>query len=118
MASGSFAVTFTFISDVIKNVDNSTIWLIIVSWSLNLTNIIMAMISYQITYYAYKREIVNIDNEYDAGTSALASRNWYATVAEYLNHAHIIIMSLSFIFLMLFVGKNFDISVNEILVNK
>ena len=107
ISSGVFGITFTFITDVVEAPIQDTLWLLIVSWGLILSTIILSLTAYLITYYAYKKEISFLDRRiksFPALEKKIIKSN--CTSSEALNILNLITLSCGLVFLILYVGIN------------
>ena len=110
ISSGIFGVSFSFLQNVVKTPLKNIGWILILSWSLILSSIIVSLLAYIINYYAYKTAIDIIDIKIRNETSQVKMKepnNQNQKIAEIMNIINLVLLIVGMIFLMLYVSINF-----------
>jgi hypothetical protein len=111
ISSGIFGLSFSFLENIVKNPQQNTKWIILLSWSLVLSSIVVSLSAYIINYYAYKKYIAIIDASITNATRILPikeSKNNSVFYAEIMNIINLALLILGMLFLMIYVGINFN----------
>lgn len=110
ISSGIFGVSFSFLQNIIKNPQKDVGWILILSWSLILSSIIISLLAYLINYYAYKKAIEIIDIRIRNETAVAIEKepkNRKQHIAEIMNIVNLIFLICGMISLMIYIGINF-----------
>ena len=107
-ATGTFALTITFIKDVTNNtLAQSTKWMIMLAWILLAATIVMMLISFLSGIKAFRKQD-KIDRKWlleDKGESEPPTNGW-STTTVVLNIASSATFVAAIVFLLLFVSNN------------
>jgi hypothetical protein len=108
IAVGIFGLSFTFISQIVKNPIQNTKWILLLSWYYICVSIIVSLVAYLINYYAYRYEINRIDLILENNDQSYLNRkNVLSIVSQEINIINLLFLLIGIICLLVYVVKNF-----------
>jgi hypothetical protein len=100
LASGALGLSFVFIKDIVKLNEAANKWLLILSWALFGTVILLSIISHYTSLKAINKKIRSMNNEEESKSQILDS------FTKWFNILMIIFLASGLSFLTIFVGIN------------
>jgi hypothetical protein len=105
---GIFGLSFSFISQIVRNPILTTKWIMFLSWYYICISIGFSLVAYLINYYAYRFEINRIDQVVKSNDlSLMENTNYLSVIAQLVNISNLVFLLFGIICLLIYVIKNF-----------